>query len=83
MGFLMEVIELLLRNMLLTQPKSPIMLCQLADLLYAREHYEQAAQLYTTIVYMFEQGLFDPSNANKIFNDVVRKLIRALLYFLF
>jgi hypothetical protein len=72
MGFVMEVIELLLRNLLLLQPRSPVLLCQFADLLYAREHYKEAAQTYTTIIYMYEQELCNLSNVDKIFDDTVR-----------
>jgi hypothetical protein len=71
MNFVTKIIEILLRNMRLSLTNNSIVLCQLADFLYAHERYEEAAQLYTTILNAFERGLCEMSDYDKIVTDLV------------
>lgn len=63
--------EILLRNIILSTHNNPFILCQLADVLYATERYEEAAQLYTTILNEFESGFYEMSDYDKVVTDTV------------
>lgn len=70
--------EILLRNILLMCKNDAVTMCQFADLCYAYERYAEAAQIYATIIYMFEQGLWDMSDYDKIASDSVRNILFAI-----
>lgn len=53
-------------------------MCQVADFLYAHARYGEAARIYTTIMNLFEQGLWEMTDYDKIVSDSVGAIVYRL-----